>query len=76
MLSHIQGESADVWRENIIEELEIGEVEYKSVNKFFTILKKEFREGEEESMKVAELRKLEQGGRIMEKYRKTTGRRI
>jgi len=51
-----------------MEELETGEAEYKSVEEFLTILKKEFRGGEEESMKAAELRKMEQGGRTMEEY--------
>ena len=43
----------------MMEELEAGEVEYKSVEDFLTCLKKEFRGEEEESVKVAELRKLE-----------------
>jgi len=51
-----------------MEEIEVGEVEYESVEEFLTSLKKEFRGGEEESMKAAELRKLEQGGRTMEKF--------
>ena len=51
-----------------MEEMESGEVEYKSAEEFLTSLKKEFGGGEEESIKVAELRKLEQGGRTMEKF--------
>ena len=51
-----------------MEELESGEVEYKSAEEFLTSLKKEFGGGEEESVKVAELRKLEQGGRMMKKF--------
>jgi len=68
VLSYVQGGSADVWKENVMEELESGEVEYKSVEEFLTILKKEFGGGEEESVKAAELRKLEQGGRTMEEF--------
>jgi len=68
VLSYIQGESADVWKENIMEELETGEMEYETVEEFLTNLKKEFGGGEEESVKAAELRKLEQGGRTMEEY--------
>jgi len=64
----VQGGSADVWKENVMEELESGEVEYESVEEFLTILKKEFGGGEEESVKAAELRKLEQGGRTMEEF--------
>jgi len=51
-----------------MEELEAGEVEYESVEEFLTSLRKEFRGGEEESVKAVELRKLEQGGRTMEEF--------
>ena len=52
----------------MIEELEAGELEYETVEEFLMNLKKEFGGGEEESVKVAELRKLEQGGRTMEEF--------
>ena len=68
ILTYVQGGSADVWKENIIEELESGKVEYESVEEFLTILKKEFGGGEEESVKAAELWKLEQGGKTMEEF--------
>ena len=68
VLTYVQGGSADVWKENVIEELEAEEVEYESVEEFFTILKREFGAGEEESVKAAELRKIEQGGRTMEEF--------
>ena len=68
VLTYVQGGSADVWKENIMEELESGEVEYESVEEFLTCLKKEFGGGEEESVKAAELRKLEQGGKTMEEF--------
>ena len=67
-LSYVQGGSADVWKENLMEELENGEMEYKSIKEFFTSLKREFGGGEEESVKVAELRKMEQGGKMMEEF--------
>ena len=57
-----------MWKENVTEELESGELEYKSAEEFLTSLKKEFGRGEEELVKVAELRKLEQGGRTMEEF--------
>jgi len=68
VLSYVQGGSADIWKENVMEELEAGEVKYESVEEFLTSLRKEFGGGEEESAKAAELRKLEQGGRIMEEF--------
>ena len=68
VLSYVQGGSADMWKENIMEELEAGEVEYESAEEFLTSLRKEFSGGEEESVKVGELRKLEQGERTMEEF--------
>ena len=45
-----------------MEELELGEMEYESAEEFLASIKKKFSKGEEEAVKVAELRKLEQGG--------------
>jgi len=66
VLLYMQGGSADVWKENMMEELESGEVECENVEEFLISIKKEFEGREEESMKAAELRKMEQGGRTME----------
>jgi len=52
----------------VLEELKVGEVEYESAEEFLISIKKEFREGEEQSVKAVELRKLKQGGRTMEKF--------
>jgi len=68
VLSYVQRGSADVWKENMMEEIEAGEVEYESVEEFLTSLRKEFGGGEEESVKAAELRKMEQEGKTIEKY--------
>ena len=57
-----------MWKENMMKELESGEMEYETVEEFLTNLKREFGGGEEESVKVVELRKLEQGGKIMEEF--------
>ena len=68
VLSYVQGGLADVWKENVMEELELGEVKYENVEELLTNIKKEFGGGEEESIKAAELRKMEQGGRTMEEF--------
>ena len=68
VLSYIQGGAADIWKENVLEELEAGEVEFETVGEFLAEIKKEFGGGEEESVKAAELRKLEQKGRTMEEF--------
>jgi len=64
----VQGGSVDVWKENVMEELEAGEAEYESVEEFLTNLRKEFGGGEKESVKAVELRRMEQGGKTMEEY--------
>ena len=51
-----------------MEKLETGEVEYEMAEEFLSSLKKEFGGGEEELVKVVELRKLEQGERTMEEF--------
>jgi len=68
VLSYVQGGSVNIWKEDIMEELESGEVEYESVEEFFTSLKREFGGGEVESIKAAELRQLEQGEKTMEEF--------
>jgi len=64
----VQGGTVDMWKENVMEELEAGEVEYKTVEEFLISLKKEFGREEEELVKAVELRKLEQEGRTMKEF--------
>jgi len=68
VLSHMQGGTADIWKENVMEELEAGEMEYETVEELLTALKKEFGGEEEEAVKAAELRRVEQGEKMMEEY--------
>jgi len=56
----MQGEAADVWKENVLEELEVGELEFETVEEFLVEIKKKFGGGEEELVKIVELRKLDQ----------------
>jgi len=57
-----------MWKKNILEDLELGKVEFKSAGEFLLELKKEFREGDEELVRGAELENVEQEGRTMEKF--------
>ena len=57
-----------MWKENILEDLEAGEVEYESAGEFLVELKREFGGGDGKVVKVAELKKLKQGGRTMEEF--------
>ena len=68
VLSYVQGGSADIWKENMMGELEAGELEFESVGELLAEIKKEFGGGDEELVKVAELKKIEQGGRTMEEF--------
>ena len=52
----------------MLEELEAEELEFETVGEFLAEIKKEFGGEEEESVKAAELRKLEQGGKTMEEF--------
>ena len=52
----------------MLEELETGEIEFENVGEFLAEIRKEFRGGDEESVKVAELKKIKQGGRTMEEF--------
>ena len=68
ILSYVQDGSADIWKENVMEELETGEIEFELAGEFLAEIRKEFGGGDEESVKVAELKKIEQGGRTMEEF--------
>ena len=68
ILSYVQEGTADVWKENVLEELETVELEFDTIVEFLAEIKKEFGGEEEELVKAAELRKLEQGGRIIEEF--------
>ena len=48
--------------------LEGGLLEYETVGEFLTEIRKEFGGGDEESVKVAKLKSLVQGGKIMEEF--------
>ena len=64
----MQGGTADVWKENVMEKLEVGEIKYETAKEFLMSLKKEFGGEKEELVKAAELRKLEQEGKTMEEF--------
>ena len=68
ILSYMQGGAADIWKKNVLEELEAGKLEFETVGEFLAEIRREFGGGEEESVKAVELRNLEQGGRTMEEF--------
>ena len=52
----------------MLEDLKVEKVEYESTGEFLTQIKKEFGEGDEESMKVAELKRIEQESKMIEEF--------
>jgi len=52
----------------VLEELEAGELEFKTVREFLAEIKKKFGGGEKESVKAAELKKLEQERKTIEEF--------
>jgi len=52
----------------MLENLEGELLEYENIGEFLANIRKEFRERDKESVKVAELRRLEQRGKIMEEF--------
>ena len=59
VLLYVQRGSANVWKENLLEDLEEELLKYKTVEEFLAKIRKEFRGEDEESVKVVELKKLE-----------------
>jgi len=51
-----------------MEELETGEIEFESAGEFLAEIRREFGGRDKELVKVAELKKIEQGGRTMEEF--------
>jgi len=51
-----------------LEDLEIGVIEYEIAGEFLADIKKEFGGGDEETVKVAELKRLRQKGRTMKEF--------
>ena len=68
ILLYVQGGTADIWKENVMEKLKAGEVEYETIEEFLSNLKKKFGGEKEESVKAAKLRKLEQERRTIEEF--------
>ena len=67
-MSYVQRGSADIWKENIMEDLKRRLLNYKVVKEFLADLKEEFGGGDEKVNKVAELRRLKQEGKMMKKF--------
>ena len=58
ILLYIQEELVDIWKENIIEDLEDRSLEYVIIGEFFINLKKEFSSRNDKSVKMIDLKKI------------------
>ena len=68
ILSYIQEGLVDIWKENMLKDLEGRLLEYKTAEEFLTDIKKEFEGGDEEGVKVTELKRFEQESKMMEEF--------
>ena len=59
---------ANIWKKNILEDLEESVLECKIVGEFLANIRKEFDKGDEKSVKTVELRRLEQESKIIEEF--------
>jgi len=68
VLSYVQGGVAEIWKDNILDEIAKGTSVVQTVEQLFAKIRQEFGEFDEESRKVNELRVLEQGGKTVDEY--------
>jgi len=68
VLSYVQGGVAEIWKDNVLDEITKGTSAVNTEEDLFTKIQQEFGEFDEESRKVDELRVLEQGGRTVDEY--------
>ena len=68
VLSYMQGGIAEVWKDNLLDELAKGESEVESVEQLFAKIRNNFRETSEEERKIEQLKTIEQKGRTCNEY--------
>jgi len=68
VLSYVQREIVEAWKDNLLDELAKRESEVESVEQLFTKIRNDFGETSEEERKIEQLRTIEQGGRIYDEY--------
>ena len=57
-----------MWKKNLLEDLELGEVKFGSAKEFLLKLKKEFRKKDKELVKVTKLERIKQRGKTMKEF--------
>jgi len=68
VLSYVQKEVAEAWKDNLLDELAKGELGVEIAEQLFTKIRNNFRKTLEEERKIEQLRMIEQKGRTCNKY--------
>ena len=68
LLLYVQGGIVEAWKDNLLDELAKGELEVELAEQLFTKIRNDFGETSEEERKIEQLRTIEQGGKICNKY--------
>jgi len=68
ILFYVQGEVAEAWKDNLLDELSKGESEVETVEELFQKIRNEFGEMGEKERKIEQLRTIEQEGKTCNKY--------
>jgi len=68
VLSYVQGEIAEAWKDNLLDELAKGESEVELAEQLFIKIRNDFGETSEEERKIEQLRTIEQGRRTCNEY--------
>jgi len=68
VLSYVQGEVAEAWKDNLMDELAKRESEVEIAEQLFSKIRNDFGETSEEERKIEQLRTIEQGNRTCNEY--------
>ena len=68
VLSYVQGEIMEAWKNNLLDELAKGESEVESAEQLFTKIRNDFGETSEEKRKIEQLRTIKQEEKTCNKY--------
>jgi len=68
VLSYVQGGIAEVWKDNLLDELAKRESGVETAEQLFTKIRNVFGETSEEERKIEQLRTIEQGERTCDEY--------
>jgi len=68
VLSYVQGGVAEAWKDNLMDKLAKRESEVETAEQLFSKIRNDFGETSEEERKIEQLRTIEQGNRMCDKY--------